>query len=139
MSSAVVSAYKKRAKRLGSAADAKLNLDIKFAYNIVFEMCQVEGSIMRKRDKSFNRMCFSGLGCLYRAAVDLDEVYPKGASSEDVKQLRDNLEWFSGHWNVAGKSDMYIGYEIDKGGRVLIYIYGRCFATATESERRAEV
>ncbi|KAL7947976.1 hypothetical protein V8C42DRAFT_342961 [Trichoderma barbatum] len=99
--SAVASAYKERAKCVGSSADAKLNLDIKFAYNIVFEMCQVEGLIMRKRDLSRQRMCFSGLACLYRAAVDLDEVYPKGASPEDVKQLRDNLEWFSGHWNVA--------------------------------------
>ncbi|KAL6797773.1 hypothetical protein GGI42DRAFT_85821 [Trichoderma sp. SZMC 28013] len=101
--SAVVSAYKTRAQRLGSAAapDAKLSLDLKFAYNIVFEMCEVEGHIMGKRDKSLNRMCFSGLGCLYRAAVDLVEVYPKGASTEDVKQLRKNLEWFSGHWKVA--------------------------------------
>ncbi|KAL7930381.1 hypothetical protein V8C35DRAFT_313112 [Trichoderma chlorosporum] len=99
--SAVVSAYKKRANRLGSTPDAKLNLDIKFAYNIVFEMCQVEGTIMRNRDKSLNRMCFSGLACLYRAAVDLDEVYPKGASPDDVKQLRENLEWFSDHWNAA--------------------------------------
>ncbi|KAL7916442.1 hypothetical protein GGI35DRAFT_40151 [Trichoderma velutinum] len=99
--SAVVSAYKHRAKRLGSAADAKLNLDLKFAYNIVFEMCRVEGAIMRKRDMSLNRMCFSGLGCLYRAAVDLDEVYPKGASPEDANQVRENLEWFSDHWKVA--------------------------------------
>ncbi|KAF3065644.1 hypothetical protein CFAM422_009832 [Trichoderma lentiforme] len=100
--SAVVSAYKNRARRTRSAApDAKLDLDLKFAYNIVFEMCRVEGLIMGKRDTSLNRMCFSGLGCLYRAAVDLVEVYPKGASTEDVKQLRENLEWFSGHWKVA--------------------------------------
>ncbi|KAK4060798.1 transcriptional regulator family: Fungal Specific TF [Trichoderma aggressivum f. europaeum] len=101
--SAVVSAYRSRANRLGSAAapDAKLNLDLTFAYNIVFEMCRVEGLIMWKRDTSLNRMCFSGLGCLYRAAVDLVEVYPKGAAAEDVKQLRENLEWFSGHWKAA--------------------------------------
>ncbi|EHK22732.1 uncharacterized protein TRIVIDRAFT_221996 [Trichoderma virens Gv29-8] len=100
--SAVVSAYKKRAKRLGTGSgDAKLNLDLKFAYNIVFEMCRVEGLIMRKRDGSLNRMCFSGLGCLYRAAVDLDEAYVKGAAPEDFEQLRENLEWFSGHWHIA--------------------------------------
>ncbi|PNP52459.1 hypothetical protein THARTR1_07063 [Trichoderma harzianum] len=102
--SAVVSAYKNRAKRPRSAAaapDAKLGLDLTFAYNIVFEMCRAEGLIMGKRDTSLHRMCFSGLGCLYRAAVDLVEVYPKGASAEDVKQLRENLEWFSGHWEVA--------------------------------------
>ncbi|KAJ4865308.1 fungal zn(2)-Cys(6) binuclear cluster domain-containing protein [Trichoderma breve] len=101
--SAVVSAYRNRAKRLGwsAAPDAKLNLDLQFAYNIVFEMCRVEGLIMGKRDTSLNRMCFSGLGCLYRAAVDLVEVYPTRAVPEDVKQLRENLEWFSGHWKVA--------------------------------------
>ncbi|KAL7804147.1 hypothetical protein V8C43DRAFT_5706 [Trichoderma afarasin] len=101
--SAVVSAYRNRAKRLGwsTAPDAKLNLDLQFAYNIVFEMCRVEGLIMGKRDTSLNRMCFSGLGCLYRAAVDLVEVYPTRALPEDVNQLRENLEWFSGHWKVA--------------------------------------
>ncbi|KAM0246098.1 hypothetical protein ACHAQJ_010334 [Trichoderma viride] len=99
--SAVVSAYKKKTKRPGSAADAKLNLDIRFAYNITFEMCRIEGSIMRTREKGLQRLCFAGLGCLYRAAVDLDEVCPKGAAPEDVKQLRENLEWFSSRWKVA--------------------------------------
>ncbi|KAH6607131.1 hypothetical protein Trco_003444 [Trichoderma cornu-damae] len=99
--SAVVSAYKKRVKRLGSAADAKLNLDIKFAYNIVFEICRAEGSIMWMKEKTLDRMYFASLSCLYRAAVDLDELYPKGASPEDAKQLRENLEWFSRHWEVA--------------------------------------
>ncbi|KAM0472174.1 hypothetical protein ACHAPX_008852 [Trichoderma viride] len=101
--SAVVSAYKKRVQRVGSTADAKLNIDIKFAYNIAFEMCRVEGSIMRTRDKGLERLCFAGLGCLYRAAVDLDEMCPEGASPEDANQLRENLEWFSGRWKVAGK------------------------------------
>ncbi|KAL7922777.1 hypothetical protein ACQKWADRAFT_291371 [Trichoderma austrokoningii] len=100
--SAVVSAYKKRVQRIGSTADAKLTIDIKFAYNIAFDMCRVEGSIMRTRDKGLDRLCFAGLGCLYRAAVDLDEMYPGGASPEDAKQLRENLEWFSGRWKVAG-------------------------------------
>jgi hypothetical protein len=103
--SAVVSAYKKRTKRLGSAADAKLNLDIKFAYNITFEMCRIEGTMMRERDKGLHRLCFAGLGCLYRAAVDLDEVCLKGATPEDAKQLRENLEWFSSRWKIAGKLD----------------------------------
>lgn len=58
---------------------------------------------MRKRDKTLDRMCFSGLGCLYRAAVDLDEIYSRGASGEDIKQLRENLVWFSSHWEGAGK------------------------------------
>lgn len=102
-SSAVVSAYKKRVQRIGSTADAKLNIDIKFAYNIAFEMCRVEGSIMRTRDKGLERLCFAGLGCLYRAAVDLDEMCPEGASPEDANQLRENLEWFSCRWKVAGK------------------------------------
>lgn len=141
--SAVVSAYKTRAQRLGSAAapDAKLSLDLKFAYNIVFEMCEVEGHIMGKRDKSLNRMCFSGLGCLYRAAVDLVEVYPKGASTEDVKQLRKNLEWFSGHWKVAGKSNNVPCLRTEElwVGELLIDIRDRRFATAAESERRAQV
>ncbi|KAM0450523.1 hypothetical protein ACHAO4_006502 [Trichoderma viride] len=101
-SSAVVSAYKKRVQRIGSTADAKLNIDIKFAYNIAFEMCRVEGSIMRTRDKGLERLCFAGLGCLYRAAVDLDEMCPEGASPEDANQLRENLEWFSCRWKVAG-------------------------------------
>lgn len=102
-SSAVVSAYKKRVQRIGSIADAKLNIDIKFAYNIAFEMCRVEGSIMRTRDKGLERLCFAGLGCLYRAAVDLDEMCPGGATPGDANQLRENLEWFSGRWKVAGK------------------------------------
>ncbi|KAL9488097.1 hypothetical protein ACSS6W_000374 [Trichoderma asperelloides] len=101
LSSAVASAYKKRVQGIGSTTDAKLTIDIKFAYNIAFEMCRVEGSIMRRREKSLKRLCFAGLGCLYRAAVDLDEMCPEGALPEDANQLRENLEWFSGRWKVA--------------------------------------
>ncbi|KAL6856638.1 hypothetical protein J3F83DRAFT_391403 [Trichoderma novae-zelandiae] len=102
--SAVVSLYKKRVKNLGSAADAKLDIDIKFAYSIAFEMCRVEGALIKKRKGSHaHRICFSGLSCLYRAAVDLDEIHPKEATSEEVKQLWKNLEWFSRHWSVADR------------------------------------
>lgn len=96
---------------------------------------------MGKRDTSLNRMCFSGLGCLYRAAVDLVEVYPERALSEDVKQLRENLEWFSGHWKVAGKSNnvVCLSTRETRVGELLIDIRGRCFATAAESERQDQV
>ncbi|TFA99113.1 hypothetical protein CCMA1212_009203 [Trichoderma ghanense] len=102
--SAVVSLYKRRVKDPGSAADAKLTLDIKFAYNIAFAMCRVEGVLIKKRKGSHaHRLCFSGLSCLYRAAVDLDEICPNGSSPEDFKQLRENLKWFSRHWTVADR------------------------------------
>ena len=102
--SAVVSLYKERIRKFRSTADAKLDIDIKFAYNIAFEMCRVEGALIKKRKGSHaHRLCFSGLGCLYRAAVDLDEICPNGSAPEDFKQLRENLKWFSRHWSVGGK------------------------------------
>ncbi|KAL7816696.1 hypothetical protein V8C26DRAFT_420671 [Trichoderma gracile] len=100
--SAVVSLYKRRVKGLRSAADEKLSLDIQFAYNIAFEMCRVEGALIKKRKGSHaHRLCFSGLSCLYRAAVDLDEIRPNGSTPEDFEQLRENLKWFSRHWFIA--------------------------------------
>ncbi|PTB70307.1 hypothetical protein BBK36DRAFT_1164856 [Trichoderma citrinoviride] len=100
--SAVVSLYKERIRKFRSTADAKLDIDIKFAYNIAFEMCRVEGALIKKRKGSHaHRLCFSGLGCLYRAAVDLDEICPNGSAPEDFKQLRENLKWFSRHWSVG--------------------------------------
>ncbi|KAL7815920.1 hypothetical protein V8C44DRAFT_370519 [Trichoderma aethiopicum] len=108
--SAVASLYKRRAQNPGSAADAKLSLDIKFAYNIAFEMCRVEGALIKTRKGSHaHRLCFSGLSCLYRAAVDLDEISPNGSTPEDFKQLRENLKWFLRHWSVA---DRLIGRTI---------------------------
>lgn len=67
-------------------------------------MCRVEGALIKTRkDSHAHRLCFSGLSCLYRAAVDLDEISPNGSTPEDFKQLRENLKWFLRHWSVAGK------------------------------------
>ncbi|EGR49779.1 uncharacterized protein TRIREDRAFT_105989 [Trichoderma reesei QM6a] len=102
--SAVVSLYKRMVQKLGSTPDAKLSVDFKFAYDIVFEMCRVEGALIQTRKETHGRrLCFSGLSCLYRAAIGLDEISPDGALPQDARQLRDNLKWFSQHWSIANQ------------------------------------
>ena len=96
-------------QKLGSTPDAKLSVDFKFAYDIVFEMCRVEGALIQTRKETHGRrLCFSGLSCLYRAAIGLDEISPDGALPQDARQLRDNLKWFSQHWSIASKSEPHL-------------------------------
>ncbi|KAH6893012.1 hypothetical protein B0T10DRAFT_400772 [Thelonectria olida] len=101
--SAVVSMYKTTKRQNNLGENPKLALDIRFAYNIVFDMCRVEGSLIRSRGPRTQCVWFTGLACLYHAAIELNDVYLDGLLSEDFDQLRENLRAFGSYWGIGGE------------------------------------